>query len=63
MTSVVLVYTSGRIVLLTAKMGSSVGVVIFSGKKIRSFLDMLHFEIRYLFICRDLEFSVKRGLC
>lgn len=62
MTSVILVYASGRIELLTAKMGSSVGVVIFSGKD-QVIFGRVIFEIRYLFIHRGPEFSVKRELC
>lgn len=62
MTSMVLVYASGRVEFLTPKLGSSVGVVIFSGKN-QVIFGHVTLEIRYLFIHRGLEFSVKRELC
>lgn len=62
MTSVVLIYASGRIEVLTVEKGSSVGVAVFSGKNQVIFGHVL-FEIRYLVIHRGQEFSVKRELC
>lgn len=59
MPSVVLIYGSGRIEVLTVKMGSSLGVLVFSGKKSGHVL----FKIRYLIILRSQQFSVKRELC